>query len=244
MADCRTIIDGPRCGAWNMAIDEVLLDRAARDERPQIRLYAWDGATLSLGYFQSVAKRMSHRPSIECPLVRRPSGGGAIVHDQEITYSLAIPGAFRGNGAAVYRRVHKAFATMFGSLGIQAAIVESAEPDTEGPPFLCFQRRTAGDVLIEGQKVVGSAQRRGRGALLQHGSILLRRSRAAPELPGIQDLAPIDIGHQEWVGQVHRALLAAFDWSAADLSLTRDETDLAERLAATKYGSGTWNDQR
>src|SRR5581483_3820230 len=113
MGDCRVVFDAPRSGAWNMAIDEVLLERAAAQARPQLRIYAWEEPTVSLGYFQRIGERESHPPSRACPLVRRPSGGGAIVHDREITYALAIPGPWRANEQReLCRRVHQGLAEL------------------------------------------------------------------------------------------------------------------------------------
>ena len=86
----RVIVDPPADGAWNMAVDEALL---LSDERTglTIRFYQWEEPTLSLGYFQSLAEREQHPPSVDCPMVRRASGGGAILHDRELTYSMVAP---------------------------------------------------------------------------------------------------------------------------------------------------------
>lgn len=239
--DCRTIVDCPHSGAWNMAVDEVLLDRAAADKQPQLRLYAWRPATLSLGYFQRWIERRSHAPSMTCPLVRRPSGGGAILHDQEITYCLALPGE-RIDGAAVYRRVHAALVDVLGTLGAAARLAEEAE--CRDAAFLCFQRRSVGDVVVDGHKVIGSAQRRRRGALLQHGSILLQTSPAAPELPGLNDLLPRRFDQVEWMAHVQRALASAIDGSLDEMPLTAAETEHAGQLAQSKYASAAWNEMR
>ncbi|HEY1784986.1 MAG TPA: lipoate--protein ligase family protein, partial [Pirellulales bacterium] len=86
--DCRLLVDAPASGAWNMAVDEALVDDAAERGTCWLRFYGWSEPTLSLGYFQGHAERLVHRPSRHCPLVRRASGGGAILHDAEITYCL------------------------------------------------------------------------------------------------------------------------------------------------------------
>ena len=83
-----------------MAVDEVLLDAAAVREQLSLRFYGWSEPTLSLGYFQRVADRKQHIASRECPLVRRLSGGGAILHDDELTYSFATPATFLGSAHA------------------------------------------------------------------------------------------------------------------------------------------------
>src|SRR5262245_3748574 len=96
----RLLIDPPASGAWNMAVDEALLETAATEGLPTLRFYEWERPTLSLGYFQSAADRVHHAASRECPVVRRASGGGAIVHDRELTYSIAVPQANPRSAAA------------------------------------------------------------------------------------------------------------------------------------------------
>src|SRR5688500_9559950 len=91
MSALRVITDPPASGAWNMAVDEALLESAATGSVATLRFYEWHEPTLSLGYFQPAADREQHAASRACPLVRRASGGGAIVHDRELTYSLAWP---------------------------------------------------------------------------------------------------------------------------------------------------------
>src|SRR5436190_15116613 len=91
MESLRLIIDPPLIGPMNMAIDEALLESAATDGVATLRLYQWSEPTLSLGYFQAAEERERHQASTNCPLVRRASGGGAILHDRELTYSLALP---------------------------------------------------------------------------------------------------------------------------------------------------------
>lgn len=243
MPERRTIIDRPRSGAWNMAIDEVLIERAAADKQPQLRLYTWQPATLSLGYFQRAAERHSHPASRGCPLVRRPSGGGAIIHDREITYCLCIPGD-RIDGAAVYRRVHAALVDTLRTVGIKAELVGAIRPEQSAATFLCFQRWTVGDVVVDGHKIIGSAQRRRRGALLQHGSILLQASPAAPDLPGIADLTARCLDRHEWMTRLTGALLSAIDCSLCEGLLTDAEIEHARQLVQSKYAAAGWNDLR
>src|SRR5262245_56617281 len=90
MASLRVLFDPPASGPWNMAVDEALLETAEETGQATLRFYSWEEPTLSLGYFQSLCEREHHPASIDCPVVRRPSGGGAIVHARELTYSIAI----------------------------------------------------------------------------------------------------------------------------------------------------------
>src|SRR5688500_20216584 len=87
----RLLLDVPAPGAWNMAVDEALLESAALENRCTLRFYRWSEPTLSLGYFQRYEDRRQHAASLSCACVRRASGGGAILHDHELTYSLAVP---------------------------------------------------------------------------------------------------------------------------------------------------------
>lgn len=243
---CRVLVDGPHFGAWNMAVDEMLVERAAVEERCHLRIYGWAEPTVSLGYFQQIAQRESHLPSVGCALVRRTSGGGAIVHDREITYALALP-QLRGAGEQrdLYRRAHQAVIDLLARLGVTASLAAPAEPNPPvSSPFLCFQRRTQGDVLINGCKVVGSAQKRCKDAVLQHGSVLLQSSRAAPELAGIEDLSSVRIPPEEWRSLLLAALLAAFDFGSRHEPLVDAELEAAGILVQRKFGRSEWNSRR
>src|SRR5438874_5319096 len=149
MSTARLIIDLPAEGQWNMAVDEALLESAAAG-LPTLRFYPWQVPTLSLGYFQNAADRAQHAASLACPLVRRTTGGGAIVHDRELTYSFAAPQTDRrdARAAALYNAFHETLADVLASLDVQAHLYRS-QPLVEigqDEPFLCFQRRAEGDV--------------------------------------------------------------------------------------------------
>jgi lipoate-protein ligase A len=225
-----------------MALDEVFMEQAAAEGRPQLRIYGWHEPTVSLGYFQSIRQRESHPSSRHCPLVRRPSGGGAIVHDQEITYALAVPGVWRAiEQRDLYRRVHQRLAKLLLRLGAAAALSPPHAPGEAGEePFLCFQRRMEGDVLIGARKVVGSAQRRGKGVVVQHGSILLKASPAASELPGVEDLSPVRLVPEEWALQVRSAVLDALCLEPQHVPLSEAERAAAQRMVDQKHGRREW----
>ncbi len=190
-----SIVDIPRSGAQNMAVDEQLLQVAAERHVVVLRAYLWSRPTLSLGYFQQVADRSLNVESQDIELVRRSTGGGAIVHHHDWTYSLAVPDELLessvGSSQSMYDGIHQAVIDWLAEYGLEASqLPKSAVAKTKHPPFLCFERRSLGDVILSDCKIMGSAQRRSRGALLQHGSLLLRRSEFAPTLPGIADLHP------------------------------------------------------
>ena len=179
-----------------MAVDEVLADSAAELGQCSLRFYQWFAPTLSLGYFQPFALREEHCASAELSIVRRASGGGAIVHDRELTYSLAVPVAHPlvSDAMRLYNTVHESLIATLAKWKIAAHrnVAPSGLPPHQ-EPFLCFVRRSPGDVMLSSAKICGSAQRRRRGAIVQHGSVLLQRSPAAVELPGIAELTGIQL---------------------------------------------------
>jgi lipoate-protein ligase A len=164
----------PRSAVMNMAIDEALLDTAAI---PLIRFYRWHSPALSFGYFgkfANVARYVSERD-----LVRRWTGGGIVLHGHDLTYSIVIPAsdpAFAESSLAIYEKVHRALAeALNGSCG-RAELVGSARcagrtPQRGVPTNNCFANPVRADVMINGRKVAGAAQRRTRRGLLQQGSI-------------------------------------------------------------------------
>src|SRR3954463_4715971 len=188
-----------------MAVDEVLLMDAVENGNATLRFYQWSEPTLSLGYFQQLASRQQHFASRNCAVVRRQTGGGAILHDHELTYSLILPPAdpLTRNTSQLYNAVHAAFIAALSKDSQNAGLERSlkcrgkqAADESQDEPFLCFQRKSPGDVVlaqpddstvarVPPRKVLGSAQRRHRGAILQHGSLLLEQSTAAPELAGL-----------------------------------------------------------
>lgn len=265
MPTCRVIIDEPASGAWNMALDEALLLSVGQQSAPPtLRLYQWKEATLSLGYFQAYTDRASHLPSSQLPCVRRSSGGGALVHDRELTYSLTLPielVAGRESGW-LYCQAHHAIIESFEELGATTSVMRLCSPEgTAQPaadPFLCFQRRADGDLLVEDPrsgviaqpgpdgryKVGGSAQRKRYGALLQHGGVLLGRSDAAPELPGTQDLLVSDTSADELAEVLARKLLLRIGLDQQSESVTEVEHASAKNLVAEKHGCKSWIQRR
>lgn len=255
---CLLLVDPPTDGAWNMAVDEVLLERAAHDGQAALRFYQWSEPTLSLGYSQRIADRARHLASQRAPAVRRLSGGGALVHDRELTYSLCLPATspFASRPSELYSAVHEALIETLADHGVQASLFGNIFPPTPvspSPPesFLCFARRGAHDIVLQSPhpqfpltKIVGSAQRRARGALLQHGAVLLERSPAAPELPGLNDLASIHLTANNLIAQWSARLAARLDLHLAPArGLTKTLEDRSRRLAE-KYQGPAWTDRR
>ena len=239
----RVLIDPPLDGPTNMARDEALLRRVACGETAAtMRLYEWQPPTLSLGYFQAYDDVSQQPPAIRSmPVVRRLTGGGAIVHADELTYSLIVPGdspLLRGGPVGLYALVHDAAVEMLAAHGIPARRADRSEPaNSQRGPFLCFERRHGLDVVVGPHKVLGSAQRRSNGAVLQHGSLQLSGLRpsagAGVPLPQPRELAGAFVA-----AVARRANLrpVRVQWCAECLAL-------ADELFG-KYAGAAWTRQR
>ncbi len=247
MIECRIVPHRADDGPANMAIDEALLASAAASDRAVFRTYTWSVPTLSLGYFQPMALAEAEPRWRDVPIVRRSTGGGALWHDREITYALAIPAShpLARRSAELYRAVHSAIAALLGSLGLVAHRRGEDSATLDGPrPFLCFADRDAEDLVSGRDKLVGSAQRRRARAVLQHGSILLGRSSRTPELPGASDIGPVDDDPDRWAERLAGAIPAALGLVPVADRLSRDEMEEADRLAESVYRDPAWNRKR
>lgn len=187
----QVILDKPQSGAWNMAVDEALLEESLQSETAYLRLYRWSEPTISLGYFQDKVEQVRDPRLASLPSIRRLSGGGAILHHHEQTYSCSLPPSHRlaQQPYRLYEEIHSVFVSWLTECGVQVT-VRGNNSDQKEEPFLCFLRTAAPDLVVSGRKILGSAQRRRRGAVLQHGSLLLEASNYAPELLGLRELAP------------------------------------------------------
>jgi len=235
MPHVRQLIDPvANSGSWNMALDEVLLQSAIDDGIATLRLYAWQEPTVSMGYFQREVDVLDDARLRSLPRVRRLSGGGTLVHDQELTYSLALPASqtLIERPVDLYRIVHDACIREFSRRGVELALRGTTlKLSTE--PVLCFAREDEHDLVLAGHKVLGSAQRRRRGAILQHGGLLLKSSAVTPELLGIQDLCP-DVDLAQLPQSLGQAILREIAESWADAPISSKEAELLrQRLEPT-----------
>jgi lipoate-protein ligase A len=245
--DVKLVVDVPASGTWNMALDEALLEWGGQSQEVCLRFYQWSSPTLSLGYFQQRASRIQHAASSTLDVVRRASGGGAIIHDRELTYSLVFPVAnrFGPRVQVAVRIVHESLVAVLGRLGISARLCDTPSARRQqDQPFLCFQRRAAEDVLVGQNKVAGSAQRRHRGAVLQHGSILLHRSEFASELPGIAQLAEMDVSLDGIRSALTEELARQWDCRFAAWRPPREFKERARWWQANRFAQDTWNAKR
>jgi lipoate-protein ligase A len=230
--------DGPH----NMAADETLLD-AAGAGAASLRFYGWSAPTVSLGYFQPHSVRRSDARLAGLAWVRRPTGGAALVHHNELTYALALPSGppWQACSEPWLTRMHAIIAEALAGLG--AAPVNAAKEIRQGD-VLCFQHHTPGDLCIGPAKIVGSAQRRQHGALLQHGAVLLAASPFAPALPGVAELTARVVSPQEVAAAVRDAFVRTKGWTLAPTEWTADECRRIDELASAKYSQPWWNEKR
>jgi lipoate-protein ligase A len=232
-------LDGPT----QMARDEAMMLSSERG-RASFRFYTWSEPTLSLGYFQSASERLDDPLLSQLPFVRRPSGGGAIVHDHELTYALALPAGKEWQSDEIWTcRFHHLLVRAFRKLGIESRPVICGEEKKLGP-FLCFQHHTPGDLVIGTDKIVGSAQRRPRGGTIQHGSILLNRSDFAPSLPGITDLTGVSLDSMLLQATILAELQADTGWIFEGFNWTESELREVDRILREKYSAKEWNEKR
>ncbi|MCO6456041.1 MAG: lipoate--protein ligase family protein [Pirellulaceae bacterium] len=229
-----------------MACDDMLL--ASVSERGQwcLRFYQWSEPTLSLGYFQRLEARGQHRASRSCAVVRRATGGGAIVHDHELTYSFAASAGDRLSAdlTALYDAFHETLIEALADFGLRAGLVPDGQGRTADQPFLCFQRRSRGDVVLESAKVAGSAQRRQHGAVLQHGSILLRSTERAPELPGIAELSGLELRPEQVIAAWTPRLACRLGRRLVPSEWTSQERQRAGEFAQQRYSNPAWSERR
>jgi lipoyl(octanoyl) transferase len=174
----RLLLDPPAHGAWNMAVDEAILEHNGRgDSLPTLRLYAWAPACLSLGYAQPFADvdmvRLQERG---WEVVRRPTGGRAILHTDELTYSVTAPvdePRVAGSVLESYNRLAGALFQAVHSLGLPVEMKAGSDTNHATPNPVCFEVPSAYEITVLGKKLIGSAQARRKEGVLQHGSLPL-----------------------------------------------------------------------
>ena len=238
----------PRPGWANMAIDQALLERADRLGESWLRLYRWTPHCLSFGRHEP-ALLLYHREHIEnagIDAVRRPTGGRAVWHAEELTYAVAAPSRRFGPLAAAYLQIHSVLADALRELGMPAYLA----PRSPTPPLdsgACFSHPVGGEIMIGGRKVVGSAQLRQGGAMLQHGSIQLQdRQHTVTELtrgaPRQRQCVPrfeTSTRGEDIAAAIGRA--AARSWPGAWESAGADPAVLSEASCHySRYQSDAW----
>jgi lipoyl(octanoyl) transferase len=215
----------PQSAAMNMSVDEALLESATV---PTIRFYRWRSPALSFGYFGKFSDVAIY--AAERDLVRRWTGGGIVFHEDDLTYSIVIPAidpAFDESSIVIYEKIHRALAAALNGFGKRAVVAGGVEPGgiavqkhsvVSATGYNCFTNPVRADVMMDGRKIAGAAQRRTRRGLLQQGSI--QGFTMKTELA--QKFAP------------------ALSSNCSELELNEKIFQRAQELAQQKYGTNSW----
>lgn len=250
------LVTPPADGPANMALDEALMRRAAGAGEAVFRIYGWVSPTLSLGRNQR-ARGCYDEPAAAAAgirFVRRPTGGRALLHHREVTYSATLPLGDAASAAQAYGFINEVLLAGLAALGVRAGRATAAHALPPGPRP-CFDVPSEHEIVVGGRKLVGSAQWRHDGALLQHGSILVRDDQAliadvlsepSPDPPRAATLADAlgrEPGLEEVATHLREALGHATGATPGTLDLTPDVEADAARLRQV-YESDAWTWRR
>ena len=265
----RLLITPPARGAWNMAVDESILEHIGRgDSLPTFRLYAWDPACLSLGHAQPFADvdttRLKERG---WEVVRRATGGRAILHTDELTYSVIAPNdepSVAGSVLESYNRLAQALLLGVKNLDLPVEMKEGKANSNSTPNPVCFEVPSAYEITVDGKKLIGSAQARKKEGVLQHGSLPLTgdltricqalffesesaRAEASKRLLARAATVESALGREISWETAAQAFIHAFE---AQLGLSFERGDLSEseskrtnELVKEKYDHPSWTER-
>lgn len=259
MTPWRLLDSGALDGATNMAVDVALMERARRTGETVFRTYSWAAPTLSLGRNQRARGRYDQAALEDrvVAVVRRPTGGRAILHWRELTYSVTAPSDSATSATGMYRAINAILLDALHRLGIDAEIASPAHRERQPDEHPCFAEPSAGEIVVSREhgtgKLVGSAQYREDGALLQHGSILLHDDQPIlRELAGgnaaTTSAASISgaLGRNAVPEEVAQALADAVSHrtGAPTITLDREETRAAAEQHVSMFRDPLWTWRR
>ncbi len=240
-----------------MARDSGLMERARETGESVLSVYSWERPTLSLGRNQTASGKydLAAFERLGMGVVRRPTGGRALLHNREVTYSVTAPTACSGNLNESCERINGLLLEALFSLGVEARIAATAKPALPPGEIPCFAEPSKGELVSSGRKLVGSAQVREDGALLQHGSILIEDDQAliadVSLVPPRLDAVPAAtlsaaLGRSPDIREVAEALFAAVIWSedAGARRLQESEVSALTARHVEKYRSEQWTWRR
>lgn len=240
-----------------MALDEALMERARRTGEAVLRIYGWRRPTLSLGRNQWAAGKydLDRAAALDVDIVRRPTGGRAVLHHHEVTYSVTAPASGSGTLKESYAQLNRLVLDALRFLGVNAEEARRTMPAPVPGIAPCFETPTAGEITANGRKLVGSAQFRERDALLQHGSILVEDDQWLASSLLIEPVAPAPssatlhalLGRVPAPREVMDAFTAAlhtaggYDLAPLDADILLDED---ARRARERYEDPRWTWRR
>ena len=247
----RLFVDGPVHAARNMALDEALLrvaDRHPETFQPTLRFYQWEPAAVTIGYGQRYTDfEVQEFRNQGYDFVRRPTGGGALFHSREITFSFVASVA---SGEAprdleqVYTKINRGLIAGLAELGIQAE--QRGCPDggaqTSQAAF-CNYRLAASDVVVDGAKLIGAAQRWTKRAVLEHGFVPLEPNPMTPEVLSLHQLLGRPVAPDMAVRALRRGFETALGIRLVTDTLTLEESKRADELTL-QYSADEWNRRR
>jgi lipoyl(octanoyl) transferase len=259
----RILYSPPARGAFNMALDEAILESVLRGEAaPTLRFFAWEPPALSLGMAQPAAD--ANRAALDrlgWDLVRRPTGGRAILHTDELTYSIAVredhPLA-KGGVLESYRRLSRGLLAGLRALGVEVQAESDRARGAAGA--VCFETPSSYEITAGGRKLIGSAQARMQGGVLQHGTlpldgdlarILLALASSATSAEQVHrravtlaEAAGRPIGWRECAHAIRAGFELEFQMSFTETEITQGEADRAAALVAEKFGNDNWTNRK
>nr|WP_187354048.1 biotin/lipoate A/B protein ligase family protein [Brevibacillus laterosporus] len=276
MEKWRYLVTPPMSPEMNMAIDEAILSLHSQGKvPPTVRFYTWNPATLSIGYFQKMEKEINIEEVKRrgLGLVRRPTGGRAVLHDAELTYSVIVSEDHPQMPKSVteaYKVISMGLLHGFQKLGLQAEMVSLASEEEKAKynspgSSACFDSPSWYELVVEGKKVAGSAQTRQKGVILQHGSILLdmdvdllfslltfpservkerMMNSFKQKAVTINEVSSKPISLEEAIEAFYHGFAEGLGIELVAMDLTDEEQQLANELAENRYSRDEWNFRR
>ncbi len=263
----RLVMDGQLPAAENMARDEaIMLEHSRAAVPPTVRFYGWSPPGLSIGYFQRLQSQvdLDACARLGVDVVRRPTGGRAVLHHREVTYSVIVAATLLpGSVEDTYLSISTGLLAGLRQLGIEAVMVPPGRAAASSAA--CFDAPSSYEIALDGRKLVGSAQVRSGGVILQHGSVLLEfdaamvasllrfaspqvRERAARLLEsravGLNQVSTARFGFGEVAEALAAGLSGCWQLEFEACGVTEQEEALAAALVESKYGSSNWNMKR
>ena len=221
--------DGPHEPPFNMAADEILLETAQTRSRPLLRFYSWDRPSVSIGYFQSISAAPKGFAA-----VRRPTGGGIVYHDYDFTYTVVFPDGHWLTGLdrnQSYDWINRSVQAALNSLKMDAELSNGQIPhEVDRLTMVCFTNPTRYDVLLDGTKIAGSAQRRTADGILHQGSLHFG--------------GPLPVERAVLGDAIKTAFNDVMAVSFENYTPSEELFTMFQRRSADKYATKEWNDRR
>jgi lipoate-protein ligase A len=257
----RIISHGPENAFFNMALDEAISESVRqKNSPPTLRLYQWERPSVSIGYFQKISDiDAAYCMKNDYPVVRRLTGGRAILHDMELTYSLSSlhdSYPFNGNLLDNYKTISSALLSGLRSIGIEADMSFVKKRNNGHRDPACFKAASYGEVMVESRKIIGSAQKRYKNGFMQHGSILFSfnsrelcsvlADNAGDNFEGIGAIRDFDaeISPDDFKETLKEAFEKELKIKLITDVPSKHELKLAGELQQAKYSSSEWNNKR